>query len=91
MKLTGADGKLGPQVRPSTGECLGPFAPEAEAVESVPPQCPFRFENGIVEAGGVTMADVARLLARFTDLTPNGPIVDQTGLQGTFAEGVTEG
>jgi uncharacterized protein (TIGR03435 family) len=80
LRLSNASGNLGPGLRVSANGCLGPYTvPLADGTLA---PCPFRMEPDRIEAGAVTMADVARLLSRgfFLDRL----LVDDTGLQGTY-------
>lgn len=82
LRLTG--GSPGASLRPSSGLCLGPFT-DPPVNQPAPPRCPFVsqpvFQPLRVEAGSVTLADVARLLSSLGGLTDR-PVVDQTGLEG---------
>ena len=81
-----ADGQLGPQLQPSTGECR-PFAgrgaaPQPDGAGPAARLCGFAGRGGPGRINGVavTMAQVARVLANQV----GGEVVDQTELPGIF-------
>jgi uncharacterized protein (TIGR03435 family) len=80
LRLSGS--APGPSLRPSTSQCLGPLTNATPGPQTLP-RCPFTFQLTRIEAGGVTLADVARLLWSMTGLADR-PIVDDTGLEGTY-------
>jgi uncharacterized protein (TIGR03435 family) len=84
-------------LRPSRGGCLGPYTDPRPGDDT--PACPFRLERDfvakpgsarrpvptmIVEAGGVTMIEVARILSRVQFFNIDRALVDATGLKGTY-------
>jgi uncharacterized protein (TIGR03435 family) len=72
----------GAGLRRSNGECLGPYTdPQPEDDR---PACPFRLEVNLVEAGAVTMIEVARIISRIQGLNADRPVIDDTGLLGTY-------
>jgi uncharacterized protein (TIGR03435 family) len=80
----------GPGLRESRDECRGPFTPPPSGGDAIP-QCPFRLETNVVQAGAVTMADLARIIPRITGSQIDRVIVDQTGLDGTYDVELTIG
>ncbi len=81
-----ADGRLGPQLRPSNVDCAALFA-AAKAKGEVPspttngrPTCGTRTTRGSMMTTGVAMADFARNLGPFT----GRPVVDKTSLTGVY-------
>ena len=94
-----SDRRLGPQIARPTGECVNPVLALARAANAAPnripelsvtgPQpavgqpgrsCGMQLNPGGVKAGSATMAMLATLLRQSLDR----PIVDMTGLGGTF-------
>ena len=86
LVLARTDGRLGPQLKPSTLDCNPPPA------GSPPPQRPASFSdfqnrcgfagNGTsIISGGITMDDLARSLSG----RAGGPVNNRTGLQGFYA------
>jgi uncharacterized protein (TIGR03435 family) len=82
------DGKLGPGVRKVEIDCDGRAAAarEGKPVEPLPAAangiaaCNVRAYDGVVLAGGITMAELARSL----NLAAGRMVVDKTGLAGRF-------
>ena len=84
VRLANQTGEPGPGLRPSANECRGPYTdPPEDPVEDWP-ACPFRLEPNRVEAGSVTMTEVAQIISRIQGNRRDRPIVDGTGMQGTF-------
>jgi uncharacterized protein (TIGR03435 family) len=83
MRLVKPD-KLGPKLRPSSAECLGPFTEASPGEASPRPRCPFELSSNRLEAQAVTMPEVARLIVQMPLLKYLGSIVDQTGLPGLY-------
>jgi len=81
VRLSGEE--PGPGLRPSTGECLGPYT-DPQPVEESKPACPFRLEPNRVEAGALTMPEVARVISRIYGAGLDRPVVDGTALQGIY-------
>src|SRR5262245_54803384 len=73
----------GPGLRPSHGECLGPYT-DPDPDEELKPACPFRLEPNLVETGAVTMTEVARIISRIQGFNLDRPLVDGTDLQGIY-------
>ena len=87
LVLARSDGKLGPQLKPSTTDCAAVAAargrsgpPPALPVPGVRPQCGMMVRPGGLSAGGLSIAQVA------TNLSANVQriVVDHTGLTGAF-------
>jgi uncharacterized protein (TIGR03435 family) len=86
------DGKLGPDIKPST--CLQAAAPPAATVDeafqrsvAVPhqfgkPCIALRFAQGAFLAEGATVAELASILANFPAI--DRPVVERTGLTNVF-------
>jgi uncharacterized protein (TIGR03435 family) len=80
-----SDRRLGPQIRPSSVDCVavrasrgGATAPPTPAGQR--PVCGAVSRLGFITAGGVTMTEVAANIIR-----PAGrPVIDRTGLQGGY-------
>ena len=71
----------GPSLQRSANTCLGPFAvspPDAEK-----PRCPAQVDGSRIQAGAVTLSDLARILSGIRPLADR-PIVDDTGLEGVY-------
>ncbi len=84
--LARSDGRLGPQLRPSTVDCAALLASFKEKKETPPntingrPSCGTRTQAGTMMTTATTMADFVRNLAPIA----GRPIVDRSGLTGTF-------
>jgi uncharacterized protein (TIGR03435 family) len=81
--------ELGPGLRPSTAECLGPFTAALPGEARPRPRCAFTNDRGLIEAQAVTMQDVLLLIAQAPgfivfSLDGHRPLVDQTRLPGAF-------
>jgi uncharacterized protein (TIGR03435 family) len=86
LVLARADGRPGPQLRPSAVDCAAIFAAAKATGEAPPPTtngrptCGTRTTRGNMMTTGVAMTDLARNLAPFA----GRPVVDKTGLTGGF-------
>jgi len=86
LVLTRSDGRLGPQLRPSTVDCAALMASFQARKETPPntingrPACGTRVTAGNMMTTSTRMADLARNLAPMA----GRPIVDRTGLTGTY-------
>jgi uncharacterized protein (TIGR03435 family) len=81
LRLAGVE--PGPGLRSARATCLGPFNRDPAAALAMP-SCPYRFDARGIEAGSVTMPEVASLLLKVDDLVNNTVIVDDTGLTGRW-------
>jgi bla regulator protein blaR1 len=79
-----SDGRLGPQLTPSTLDC----APRAPAVPATPPvrgdgrsRCGMSMGRGTIESGGITMETLVRSLSGLA----GGLVNNRTGLEGWYA------
>ena len=86
LVLARSDGRLGPQLRPSTVDCAALLA-SFKARKEVPPNtingrpsCGTRITAGTMMTTATTLADFVRNLAPMA----GRPIVDRTGLTGAF-------
>lgn len=84
MVVARSDGRLGPQLHPSTTDCAGfrargarPPAPQAPGDR---PLCGMRTLPGRMMAGGYALVDVARNLSSVAGRS----VIDRSGLTGTF-------
>jgi uncharacterized protein (TIGR03435 family) len=86
LVLARPDGKLGPQLRPSTVDCAamagrgrqaGPMAPPAPGER---PPCGMMMRPGAIAAGATTISQLIQPLSMFTHRT----VIDHTGLKGNF-------
>jgi bla regulator protein blaR1 len=81
LRVSRADGKLGPRLVQTTRDCRAfvnrPNARESQA-NDVP--CGVGSGVGVITAGGVPLADFAEALDRIVER----PVVDRTGLAGNF-------
>ena len=84
LVLAAKTSALGPGLRPSANDCLGPYT-EPQPGATSKPRCPFTLEESRIEAGSVTMPEVAAIIARIQGLRrDNHFVVDRTGIAGTF-------
>lgn len=74
----------GPGLRPSSQACLGPFSDPPLLGTAAAARCPYRFDASRIEAGSITMGEVARLLSAVPGLSSRQVFVDKTGLAGRF-------
>ena len=85
LVLARADGRLGPQVKPSTVDCEA-IAAAAKAGAAPPPtpgrwpRCGININNNVLRMSAQRMTDLARNLSIMTDRY----VVDRTGLNGIF-------
>ena len=84
LRLSNRDGKLGPGLRKSADDCLGPSAAVPPDDSGRRPRCLLRADQTGVEARAATMADAARFLARLSPNYRDRLVVDDTGLEGSF-------
>jgi uncharacterized protein (TIGR03435 family) len=86
LALARRDGRLGPSMTRSTESCpiaiVGNGRGRAASPDGPPPspECAFRTGPGEIELSGASIAT----LVSFLSLTQQRPVVDQTGLTGTF-------
>jgi uncharacterized protein (TIGR03435 family) len=86
LVLARSDGRLGPQLRPSTVDCAALLASFKERKETPPntingrPSCGTQTRPGTMMTTATTIADFVRNLAPMA----GRPIVDRSGLTGTF-------
>ena len=83
LVLAGPDRRLGPQMRPSSANCAALLAAfKATGARQTPdsPVCGLRNERARIWGTGVPMREFTRLLS----LTAGRPVVDATGLSGSF-------
>lgn len=92
LVLLRADGRLGPAMTPASGNCrqlaalraTDPAAAAAAAVNAPPSRvpCGLRFSNAgtLIEAGGITADELARVVSG----AAGRPVVDKSGLTGTY-------
>ena len=86
LVVSRADGRLGPQLRPSTVDCAALFAGARGRGEPPPatingrPSCGTRATRGSMMTTSIAMADFVRNLGPLT----GRPVVDMTGLTGTY-------
>jgi uncharacterized protein (TIGR03435 family) len=83
LVLARGDGSLGPQLKPSTLDCLAPVPPRTAPDPPAPPdtRCGGSFGAGSIVSGGIRIVDV---LPFFSNLAGR-PVIDRTGLTGFFA------
>jgi uncharacterized protein (TIGR03435 family) len=80
LTRAGGDGRLGPNLRPSTTDCTGQRSRVIDgrvACGILVSQAP---TSASLRGGGTTMAEFVRLFGDFLDR----PLIDDTGLTGTF-------
>ena len=83
LRLANQASSPGPGLRPAANTCLGPYT-ELAPGEPPRPSCTFRVSGDTVEAGSVTMKDVARIVAQIDALQLDHAVVDGTGIGGTY-------
>jgi len=74
----------GPGLRRAASECAGPYADPPIDGSAPAPACLYHVDSRRVEAGAMTMAEVAKFLQSVPGLTLRAAIVDQTGLAGRY-------
>ena len=81
--LANKDGKLGPQLHPSTIDCPEPKPDQAPAPPDPVRWCGFRgVGSGSVFAQGVTLVQMATIFSAYGEV--RRPVFDRTGLTGKF-------
>jgi len=84
LRLDRADGRLGPRLAPTNREdcraMLSGRRPTAQQEPPEAPRCGIGTGNGSIRAGGVALSQFAEALGRLLER----PVVDRTGLTGTF-------
>jgi uncharacterized protein (TIGR03435 family) len=86
LTLARSDGRLGPQLTPSTVDCAALAAARTAGAPPPPPRtdgrptCGMNINPGVATAGGYLIADIARNLSGATGRI----IVDKTGLTGRY-------
>jgi uncharacterized protein (TIGR03435 family) len=86
MVLARSDGKLGPQLRPSTVDCAAMFGrgrggpPQAAPAPGERPLCGMRIGPGTMAGGGFPISQFATTLSQFVQRI----VVDRTGLTGNY-------
>jgi uncharacterized protein (TIGR03435 family) len=84
LRLADKTAGPGPSLQRSADTCLGPFTiSPAPAREAEKPRCPSTVNGSRIEAGAITLADLARILSGIP-LLADRPIVDDTGLEGVY-------
>jgi len=78
-----------PGLRRSTDECVGPYTDPASIEAAGRPACTLRIATETIQVGSLTMIQLADLLA--TRQLADRPIVDDTGLTGTYDVHLTTG
>ena len=83
LVLARSDGRLGPQLKPSTLDCNAPGPPRTAQDPPAPPdtRCGGSFGADSIVSGGIRIVDV---LPFFSNLAGR-PVIDRTGLKGFFA------
>jgi uncharacterized protein (TIGR03435 family) len=74
------DGRLGPQLTPSTLDCSAAQAPPSPGGATAPRRCGSRMGPGIVEMNGVVLDQLARSISRLA----GGLVDNRTGLDGRY-------
>jgi uncharacterized protein (TIGR03435 family) len=74
----------GPGLRRSASDCVGPFTQPPADARDTRLRCRFVVEPHRIEADGVTMADVARIISGIDGVPADRLVVDDTGLKGTY-------
>jgi uncharacterized protein (TIGR03435 family) len=87
LVLARADGRLGPQLKPSTTDCQALFAARRGGGPPPPPPgpgepilCGFRIGPGRMQGGGFPLSQLAQSLAPFVERV----VIDRTGLTGNY-------
>ena len=83
LVLLRSDGRLGPQLTPSTLDCNAPVPPRTAQDPPAPPatRCGGSFGEDSIVSGGMRIVDV---LPFFSNMAGR-PVIDRTGLTGFFA------
>jgi uncharacterized protein (TIGR03435 family) len=79
-----SDGRLGPQLKPSTLDCRAPVPPRSpQQLPTEPPEarCGGAFGRGLIVSGGITMDQLVLSLSGLA----GGQVINRTGLQGFYA------
>ena len=79
-----------PGLSRSTGECVGPYTDPTSIDANGKPPCTNRMMTDRIEVGALTMVQFADLLSTRAQLVDR-PIVDDTGLEGTYDVRLTTG
>jgi len=82
LQLARDDRERGPGLRRSSSACLGPSA-ETHAGDTHP-KCRVRLDASHIEAGGITMSELAAMIYGADGTRVDRFIVDQTGLTGRY-------
>jgi uncharacterized protein (TIGR03435 family) len=82
LQLARHDRERGPGLRRWNYNCLGPDDYPRDG--DVRAKCGFRIERNRIEAGGVTMSELAALINDAADMRMERFVVDQTGLSGRY-------
>jgi uncharacterized protein (TIGR03435 family) len=83
LVLANKDGRLGPQLHPSTIDCPEPKPDQAPAPPDPVRWCGFRgVGSGIVSGQGVTLVQMATIFSGYGEV--RRPVFDRTGLTGKF-------
>jgi len=78
-------------LRRSTDECVGPYTDTTSIEATGKPPCPVTIAMDRIEIGSVTMVQFADLLSTRASQLADRPIVDDTGLAGTYDVWLTTG
>jgi uncharacterized protein (TIGR03435 family) len=88
LVLAHSDGRLGPELKPSTLDCTPrPNSPPAPALQSIPSlqerqnRCGMSMSAGLIVSGGTTIDQLARSLNGLA----GGDVENRTGLTGSYA------
>lgn len=82
LQLARHDRERGPGLRRWNFSCLDPDDYPRDG--DVRPKCGFRIETNRIEAGGVTMGELAAMINEAADMRMERFVVDQTGLSGRY-------
>jgi uncharacterized protein (TIGR03435 family) len=81
LVLARKDGRLGPQLKPSSGDCAAPRpADAAQAPQGSTGKCGTRMGPGTMEASGMSLDRLAMSLRGLA----GGPVTNRTGLDGFY-------
>jgi len=83
LVLARSDGRLGPELKPSTLDCLTPTPPRAPDTPLGPPEsrCGGSFGQGQIVSGGITMDQLVMSLGGLA----GGQVINRTNLKGYYA------